>query len=117
MLKGSTAPVAIVESEKTAIIASLFFPDIHFIATGGLNNLQSEKLRCLAWYRIVLFPDLGAEEKWREKTKEVPELRNAKVSTWLMNNSTMAEREEGLDIGDWLVRLPSIRPLRLDDYL
>lgn len=117
LLKGSTAPVAIVESEKTAIIASLFFPDVHFIATGGLNNLQSEKLRPLSWHRIVLFPDLGAEEKWLAKTKEVPQLRNARVSTWLKNNSTTAEKEEGLDIGDWLVRLPSIRPLRLDDYL
>lgn len=117
LLKGNTAPVAIVESEKTAAIASLFFPDVNFIATGGLNNLQSEKLGCLAWHRVILFPDLGAEEKWHEKLRTVPPLRNAKVSTWLMNNSTAEEKAQGLDIGDWLVRLPSIRTLRLQDFL
>lgn len=43
--------VAIVESEKTAIIASMFFPDAIWLATG-----------CLKGRRIFLFHDLGVEE-------------------------------------------------------
>lgn len=115
LLKDWSGPVAVVESEKTAAIASLFFQDAVFLATGGLNNLQADRLGCLGGRRIVLFPDLGAEEQWREKMRDIPELRNARVSTWLMNNCTEVERTEGLDIGDWLVRMPSLRMLKLAD--
>lgn len=117
LLKGTSSPIGIVESEKTAIIASLFFPKVIFLATGGLNNLQSEKLRCLASHRIFLFPDLGAEEKWSNKANVVSELRNATVSKWLSRNSTDTEKKEGFDLGDFLLRQPIVRRLRIEDFL
>ena len=45
LLDGNNGPVAIVESEKTAIIASMFFQDAVWLATGGLNNLREETTR------------------------------------------------------------------------
>ena len=117
MVKDKDYPIAIVESEKTAIIASLFFPDAIWLATGGLNNLQSEKTRCLSGREVILFPDLGAETKWIMQADSIPHLKNAKVSTWLMKHSTQKDKDDGLDIGDWLIKLPAIRSFRVRDFL
>jgi hypothetical protein len=40
-------PVVIVESEKTAVLGSFFYPQFDFIATGGVNGL-SKKVNALA---------------------------------------------------------------------
>ena len=117
LIKCSDKPVAIVESEKTAIIASLFFPDAIWVATGGLNNLQGEKLQSLKGREIILFPDLGAETKWIMQADAIPCLKNAKASTWLMKHSTQAQKDDGLDIGDWLTGLPSVKSFRVQDFL
>lgn len=42
LLKDETKPVALVESEKTAIIASLYLPQFIWLATGGLQNLTQK---------------------------------------------------------------------------
>src|SRR5690606_28457213 len=51
--------VAIVESEKTAIIASLYFPEFIWIAAGSLNNISVQRSNALYQRDIVLFPDLS----------------------------------------------------------
>lgn len=40
-----TKPVAIVESEKTAIIASVYLPEFLWLAVGSLTNLKKEKFQ------------------------------------------------------------------------
>lgn len=56
-------PVAIVESEKTALICAIYFDleDMPFLwlATGGLSQDQVEKFECLKDRQIFLFPDLA----------------------------------------------------------
>lgn len=51
--------IAIVESEKTAIIMSLFIPDYIWIATGSNQNLKFELLKPIKKRNVVLFPDKG----------------------------------------------------------
>ena len=54
-------PVALVESEKTAIIASYYLPQFLWIASGGKNGcFNVNSLSVLAGRSVVLFPDLGA---------------------------------------------------------
>ncbi len=56
-------PVALVESEKTAIIASYYLPQFLWIASGGKNGcFNVNSLSVLAGRRVVLFPDLGSEK-------------------------------------------------------
>ena len=117
LLDGNNGPVAIVESEKTAIIASMFFPDAVWLATGGLNNLREETTRCLMGRRIFLFPDLGAEEKWLRLANTIPTLRNSIISMWLSRNSDDTAKAEGLDIGDWLLNQDGVKRLRLQDFI
>lgn len=51
--------IAIVESEKTAIIATVYLPDFIWLAAGQLNGLTLEKFKPLAGRRITLSPGFG----------------------------------------------------------
>ncbi len=58
--------VALVESEKTAIIASVYFPDFIWIATGGSDGCkwtQRGVCKVLEGRSVILYPDLGFFEK------------------------------------------------------
>ena len=58
--------VCIVESEKTAIICACRYPDCLWLATGGCGNLQERKLLPLKDRKLVVYPDSGEYEKWKE---------------------------------------------------
>lgn len=61
-------PVALVESEKSAIIASWYLPQYVWLATGGKHGCFNETaLRCLRGRQVTLFPDLGATTHWSGK--------------------------------------------------
>lgn len=53
-------PIAIVESEKTAIIASHFIDKYIWIACGGLTQIGRDKSEVLKNRAVTLFPDLGS---------------------------------------------------------
>ena len=99
--------VGVVESEKTCLIATTFFPDLIWLATGGLSQLSAEKCKNLKGRRVVLFPDLGAFDKWLEKAemleKKVPGLV-IKVSRLLEDRAHSEEKSKGLDLADYLIR-------------
>ncbi len=104
LLNDNTKPVAIVESEKTAIIASVYLPQSIWVAVGSLTNLSTEKCSELKGRNITLFPDLNAFEKWNIKAKELSHLANFTVSDLLERKATDAEKKQGLDIADYLIK-------------
>lgn len=58
--------IGIVESEKTALIASIVFPEIVFLATGGKNVLSVSdinQIKSLYSKEITLFPDNDSPDK------------------------------------------------------
>lgn len=62
-----TDPVAIVESEKTALLMSAIRPEYVWLATGGSCGLQNpEKTKVLEGRDVTLFPDNGMYLKWRQ---------------------------------------------------
>ena len=97
--------VAIVESEKSAIIASALIPNLNWLAAGNINGLSVEKCKVLKNRSVILYPDLGAFEKWSLKTEELQEQCNCKitVSTLLEDESTYTDRSNGLDIADYMI--------------
>ena len=117
LLAPDTKTVAIVEAEKTAIVASLFFPDVLFLATGGITNLRKETCEPLKDRRVILFPDLGAEEDWQNKAREIPGLNNCVISTWLQQNSTDEMKAKGLDIADVLENWRPDKPLNIENFI
>ena len=51
-------PVAIVESEKSALIMSMVMPQYLWMACGSLNNFNEDMLKPLQGRKIVAFPDV-----------------------------------------------------------
>lgn len=104
--KESGKPVAIVESEKTAIIASVFMKDYIWLACGGISNLIPERCKALKGRNVVLFPDLGAFDKWEQKANILSEAlgNNIQVSSFLENRVPLKFKSKGYDIADFLVK-------------
>jgi rubredoxin len=99
LLKDKIKPIAIVESEKTAIISSMYLPNFIWLAVGSLTNLNKGKCEVLRGRNVVLFPDTDGFEKWSVKAKEF----NFKVSDLLERKATDEQKKQGLDIADYLL--------------
>lgn len=102
-------PVAIVESEKTAIIATLcdtVFPEAVWLATGSLSVLTADRLlRCCKGRKVVLYPDAGGFERWSTVAADSRKLGlDVRVSTIIEDIATDAEKQSGFDIADYLIR-------------
>ncbi|MBK9221012.1 MAG: hypothetical protein IPO16_02680 [Saprospiraceae bacterium] len=98
-------PVAIVESEKTAIIASVYLPEFIWLAVGSINNLSTERCKVLQGRNVVLYPDLNAFDKWQQKAMALSGVANFKVSDLLESNASDPEKQLGLDLADYLIAL------------
>jgi hypothetical protein len=101
-----TKSVAIVESEKSAIIGAGVMPDLVWLAAGNLNGLSIDKCKVLKGRNVILFPDLKAFDKWSEKANEIKTIVGCKISVsdLLEQIATDEERENGFDIADYLIR-------------
>ncbi len=104
LLIDKTKPVAIVESEKTAIIASVYLPQFIWVAVGSLTNLNAEKCSILKGRTVTLFPDLNGFDKWSSKAKELSHLAIFTVSDLLERKATEAEKKQGFDLADYLIK-------------
>lgn len=104
LLIDKTKPVAIVESEKTAVIASVYLPQFIWVAVGSLTNLNAAKCSILKGRAVTLFPDLNGFDKWSSKAKELSHLAIFTVSDLLERKATEAERKQGFDLADYLIK-------------
>jgi hypothetical protein len=98
-------PVAICESEKTAIMASIYYPELLWLAAGSLQGLNVAKCKCLEGRTVVLMPDVNAYELWVTKAAQLsaalPSV-NFKVMQFLENEATEQQKKEGWDVADYL---------------
>lgn len=101
----SAKPVAIVESEKTALVAAHFIPDFIWLATGGMHGcFNSEAIQVLSGREVILFPDLKAMEEWRQRLPILESVcRRATYSDLLEKIATDGQHSQGLDIADFLL--------------
>ncbi len=94
-----TTTVAIVESEKTAIMCAAIVPDVVWLATGGCSNFsliekaQHLLAKCNA---VILYPDAGVFDDWRTKAESL-NVKNVAVSDFVENHPSNS------DIGDLLI--------------
>lgn len=105
-----TKPAAIVESEKSAIIASVYLPQFNWLATGGSNGSKwtnPEVFKVLKGHKVILFPDIQSFDDWSTKAEILKKFGiDTKISQLLELKCTEAERIAKLDIVDFLIRLP-----------
>ena len=112
--------IAIVESEKTAVIASVLMPQYIWIAAGNINGLTLDKSSALKGRSVILFPDLSKElptrptafVQWSRRAAEIRRVYGCKVvvSDILERIATDEEKESGLDIADYLIRQIATSP-------
>lgn len=101
----SNLPVAIVESEKTALISSFYMPQFQWISTGGKHGcFNDENLQILKGRKVILFPDLGAWDEWVLKAEKMKILNiEVEIFDFLEKRATLEQRKEGYDIADFLL--------------
>ncbi|WP_262497441.1 DUF6371 domain-containing protein [Mucilaginibacter gotjawali] len=98
--------VAITESEKTAIIASYYYPKFTWLAAGSLEGLSLGKCRVLKNRHVVLFPDINGYAKWHIKALElIRDIGSAtfRIDKQLLRSATAEDRKNGIDIADLLI--------------
>jgi hypothetical protein len=113
--------VAIVESEKTAAIASIYFPQFIWIATGGKYGCKwTEQSVCkvLKGRNVILFPDLNAYSDWKRKGELLSAVAECKVvvSQLIEKRATEEQRKAGLDIADFLLDKTDSTGLAITDF-
>lgn len=69
LLREHDGPIALVESEKTALIFSLLCPDTLWLATGGINGFVHDRLWPIMNYDVVVYPDADALYEWSKKAE------------------------------------------------
>ena len=95
-LTSTDKPVALCESEKTAIIMSVFEPQYTWIASGGSEMINDERLFELPRLDKV-FADNGQFEKWERKTRAfLPEMDISVDNA--VNNGILKEGDDILDL-------------------
>ena len=95
LLKNTRKAFAITEGEKNAIFGALYFSQYIWIATGGINLLNIQKLGFFKGYNVTLFPDKGkAYRLWDNMAKRV----DFPVSVNTILEDT--DLPEGADIAD-----------------
>ena len=100
-------PVAIVESEKTALVAAYYLPEYVWLASGGKNGcFNSDALHVLRGRQVILYPDIGATDQWQQKLSLLHNLGiEASIFNYLEEVATDNERTAGLDIADYLLQI------------
>ena len=86
-LIGDSKEICVVESEKTALICALRYPDKVWVGTGGKNNLKQVE------DNMVLYPDMDAIGYWSSK--------GASIAEWWLGDSSIGEHD---DIADKIIR-------------
>lgn len=101
---GQAKPIAIVESAKTAIIMTAIQPKALWLAIGGLSYLNEQRLKKLRGLDIVLYPDLGGFEQWKDKADKLKEKGYMIVTSDLLENSSGVQNsKKRYDIADFFV--------------
>jgi len=97
-----TKTIALVESEKTAVLMSVFEPDFLWLATGSKSGFKLEYLAPLKLRKIIGFPDKGCYHEWNATAIKLTEQGfNLTINDFLENSDC----ELGEDIADNYLRL------------
>ena len=106
----SVKTICVVESEKTAVICSMVFPDAVWLSCGGLQMFKVELLAPLVGHKVILFPDTDekgeAYKAWaavaQQAQKQYPFRYPLRISGLLELHATEAQKHRKIDLVDFL---------------
>jgi len=107
---GHQKPICVVESEKTAVVCSIHFPQCLWLSCGGLQMLKPELLTPLTAYKVILFPDTDekgdAFHLWlsvaQQAQKLYPFQYPLRVSPLLELHATPDQKSRKIDLLDYI---------------
>lgn len=101
LIKGSNVKViGLVESEKTAVLMSLFKPEYVWMATGSKGGFKYELLLPIKQCKIIAFPDKSEYNDWLAKSEQLNKYSfDIVVNDWLEQSNY----EDGTDLADVLL--------------
>ena len=105
--------IAIVESEKTAVIMSEIIPEFIWLSCGGLQMFKPELLSPLTDHKVILFPDTDesgeAFTTWtqiaQQANKLYPFKHPLRISNLLEFAASLDQKQRKIDIVDFLFEL------------
>ncbi len=95
--------VGIVESEKTAMILQEQIPDLIWLASGGAEGINNEKVKALRGRDVILFPDASKDGRIFKKWKEKAEQFGFQISDYLEQYTSDEQKAKGVDIADLII--------------
>ena len=99
-------PVCIVESEKSAMIAAIAYPQAIWMATGSCYYLMEQKMD-FGTENVYLFPDPDVKNdyngNWYWMAEHEPWLKGVKVSHFMEKYCKENNKETDFDIADYIV--------------
>lgn len=103
-----TTPVAVVESEKTAVVMSERCPKYRWVASGGMSALTYRSLITLHGRKVILFPDTDENgttyQLWCEQVRKAKSWFNKDpitVSSFLEEHASPDQKRRKIDIMDY----------------
>jgi hypothetical protein len=85
------------------LIASVYLPSFIWLAVGSLSNLTPDKCLALKDRKVVLYPDLNANDKWKGKAEAFKSFADFTVSDLLEKQASDDDKTNGLDLADYLL--------------
>lgn len=105
LTKKPDSPVAIVEAEKTAIVASMCFSEFVWLSTGSKSWLKVERIKTLGNRKIILYPDADGFDLWETIALDARKQGlNVKTSSLIEKITPNEEKINGDDLADYLIR-------------
>lgn len=103
--------VGLVESEKTALVASICLPKFVWVSVGGATNFTAERAKPLENRKVLVYADLNKADEWRQKAEELRgEGYDIELAEEYQQLATDEDREKGHDIADVLIRYAKAHP-------
>lgn len=125
--------IGLVEAEKTAVILSIIFPEIKWLATGSVQNIQKYKFFGLNFKNIILMPDMGfhmqkdisIRDYWYYKIKYYTDYHIVNstcqnidyVPSWFSIEETENAKKSGNDPADYILEYKRNDPEKYEKYI
>lgn len=108
LLRGGSVIICLVESEKTAVLASYFYPQFDWLATGGANGLTVDKVQLLKGKQVYYLTD---NDKAGKENSSIKKLEAYGIKYKIVQ---FEQAQESEDLADLIIRglRPDIAPAK-----
>ena len=112
IIEDKSSIIALVESEKTACVMSVKFPDFLWLSCGAKGEFKLKKLEPIKHRKIIAYPDCEIQkngtttyQEWKKKATEFNRLGfEIYVSDLLEKEASLQQKRQGIDIADFFMK-------------